>query len=192
MTRCRRCTARGQTLVIFALCFALVLFSVMCLVADTAFLFRWSDRVQAAAQVAAESGADAVDPRFLYGACGDAAAPCHGFIVDISSSDRVGSLYAFQRACIETGDQSAGVPRNPPGDLTPKTAGDAQTPEGTACDSDGCRVFAAVTRVVMLPITFPGFPSSVAVVGTAYTAPVVGAGSAVSTCTGGTWLPSPP
>ncbi|MBV8300967.1 MAG: hypothetical protein JOY68_03485 [Candidatus Dormibacteraeota bacterium] len=169
-----RAAGQGQTLVVFALCFALVLFGLMCLVADTAFLFRWSDRVQAAAQVAAESGADSVDPHFLYGSCGQGDAACRGFIVDVTGADREGSLYAFQRACIQAGDQSAGIPK------------------GTVCDSDGCRVYASVTQQVPLPITFPGFPSSVTVTARAYAAPVIGATTPLRTCTGGVWVPASP
>ena len=184
-------------LMIFALAFALFLFALTCLVADGAFLFRWSGRVQAAAQLAAQSGADSVDPRYLYGA-GEACPPprqnnrCAVAIVDTSAQNRAGTLYAFQRACIQAGDQSAEIPRKPPGDLAPKTANDVQTPEGSQCASDGCRVFAVVTRVVELPIPFPGFPSSVSVRGQSYAAPVVGRTLPQSSCTGAAWVPAPP
>ncbi|MGH7687349.1 MAG: hypothetical protein ACREN2_11100 [Candidatus Dormibacteria bacterium] len=188
---------RGQTLIIFALAFALFLFALMCLVADTAFLFRWSSATQAAAQLAAQSGADAVDPRYLYttGKCAPTAAvPCDSAIVDISAQDRHGSLYAFQRACIEAGDRSATIPRSGADarNAGVKTADDAQSPDGTACASDGCRVFAVVTRTVPLPIPLPGFPSSVDVRGQFYAAPVVGATTAEMSCTGGAWVPAPP
>ena len=184
-------------LIIFALAFALFLFALTCLVADGAFLFRWSGRVQAAAQLAAQSGADSVDPRYLYGA-GQACPPphqsnrCAVAIVDTSAQNRAGTLYAFQRGCIQAGDQSAEVPRNPPRDVAPKTANDTQTPEGTQCVSDGCRVYAVVTRVVELPIPFPGFPSFVSVRGQSYAAPVVGATLPESTCTGSAWVPAAP
>lgn len=186
MTRRRRGLS-GQTLIIFALAFALFLFALMCVVADTAFLFRWSSATQAAAQLAAQSGADAVDPRYLY-------SPGQSAIVDINAQDRRGSLYAFQRACIGAGDRSATIPRSG-GDARGagvKTADDAQSPDGTACASDGCRVFAIVTRSVPLPIPLPGFPSSVDVRGQFYAAPVVGATSAETSCTGGAWVPAPP
>lgn len=194
MSARRRQRARGQTLIIFALGFALFLLALTCLVADGAFLFRWSGRAQAAAQLAAQSGADAVDPHYLYGVSQPCTqgSRCPVTVVDVSAQDRVGTLYAFERACIQAGDQSAGVPRNPPGDLAPKTADDVQTPEGTRCVSDGCRVFAAVTRLVQLPIPFPGFPSSVSVSGQAYAAPVIGTTAPQSSCTGTTWLPQPP
>lgn len=187
---------RGQTLIIFALGFALFLFAIVCLVADTAYLFRWSGQVQAAAQIAAQSGADAVDPRFLYGEPGQCSAAqhntCTGLIVDVAPQDRRGSLYAFQRACIESGDQSAQVQRDPPTDVSVKSADDAQTPAGTACASDGCRVFAVVTRAVDMPIPFPGFPSTVDVRGEYYAAPVVGSTVATATCTGAAWVPVAP
>ena len=180
---------RGQTLIVFALGFALFLFSLICLVADTAYLYVWSGRVQSAAQLGAQSGADSVDPRFLYqdstscGAAGSAPA-CAIPIVDISAQDREGTLYAFERACIQTADQSAQIPG--------KTADDTQTPDRTRCASDGCRVYAEVSRVVELPIPIPGFPSSVTVRGIGHAAPVVGTTVATSTCTGVAWVPAPP
>lgn len=173
---------RGQTLIVFALAFALFLFALTCLVADTAFLFRWSGQVQAAAQLAAQSGADAVDPRFLYGQSA-------GAIVDTSAADRRGSLYAFQRACIQAGDQSANIERDPPRDASLKQPDDVQSPDGTACASNGCRVEAEVTRGVELPIPFPGFPSTIDVRGLYFAAPVVGATAAQSVCGGGVWVP---
>ena len=194
--RSRRATARGQTLIVFALAFALFLFALVCVVADTAFLFRWSGAVQAAAQLAAQSGADAVDPRYLYGASqGCTAQPasrCGAAIIDVSAEDRRGSLYAFQRACIQAGDQTARVPRDASGGSTLKTAEDPQTPDGTACDSDGCRVYAVVTRAVALPIPLPGFPSTAQVRGRFYAAPVIGGTTAETVCTGRGWVPSPP
>ena len=194
MTRARQ---RGQTLVVFALGFALFLFSLTCLVADSAYLYVWSARVQAAAQLGAQSGADAVDPRYLYSAgspCTAAtpAVACPVQIVDISAQDRQGTLYAFQRSCIQTADQSGQIPRDGAHPLVLKTADDPQVPEGTLCASDGCRVYAEVSRVVQLPIPFPGFPGSITVRGTGYAAPVVGTNVATSTCTGTAWVPAPP
>lgn len=182
---------RGQTLIVFSLAFALFLFALVCLVADGAVLFRWSGQVEAAAQLAAQSGADSVDPRYLYGVAGCTPQTCVT-IVDISGQDRSGALFAFQRACIQAGDQSAAVPKDPPDDLAPKSITDPQTPEGTDCRSDGCRVWALVTRVVQLPIPVPGFPQSVTVRGSAYAAPVVGTSSARFTCSGSAWVPQPP
>jgi hypothetical protein len=196
-SRVRRPRQRGQTLVVFALGFALFLFSLTCLVADSAYLYVWSGRVQDAAQLGAQSGADSVDPRYLYGVTG----PCPGAvtgvtctvpIVDVSAQDRQGALYAFQRSCIEAADQSAQVPRDPADPLVLKTADDPQVPEGTLCASDGCHVYAEVSRVVQLPIPLPGFPDSVTVRSTAYAAPVVGTDVATSTCTGIAWVPAPP
>lgn len=186
--------ARGQTLIVFALSFALFLFALVCLVADTAFLFRWSSATQAAAQLAAQSGADAVDPRYLYGAspsCAPPASrPCSTAIVDISAQDRQGTLYAFQRACIQAGDQSAQITQ--PGSGALRTANDPQSPDGTACVSDGCRVLAVVTRTVTLPIPIPGFATTVDVRGRFYAAPVVGGTQAQLSCTGTAWVPAPP
>ena len=188
---------RGQTLTIVALGFALFLFGLVCLVADTASLYVWSGRVQSAAQLGAQSGADAVDPRYLYEQGASCAAATQGAactvpIVDISTADRQGDLYAFQRACIQTGDQTAQVPRDPAAPLVLKTADDPQVPDGTACASDGCRVFALVSRVVTLPIPLPGFPDSITVRATAYAAPVVGTTVAGSVCAGSAWVPQPP
>jgi hypothetical protein len=188
---------RGQTLIVFALGFALFLFSLTCVVADSAYLYVWSGRVQAAAQLGAQSGADAVDPRYLYAQPGSCPGPAPGGqcpvqIVDINPQDVQGSLYAFQRACIEAGDQSAQVPRDPSDPLALKRADDPQVPDGTACGSDGCRVYAVVSRVVQLPIPIPGFPASVTVRAIGYAAPVVGTNVAASVCTGTAWVPLPP
>jgi hypothetical protein len=184
---------RGQTLMVFALGFALFLFSLVCLVADTAYLYVWSGRVQDAAQLSAQSGADSVDPRYLYEDTGSCpGATCAVPIVDINPQDRDGALYAFERSCIQAGDQSAQIPRDPANALVLKTADDPQVPEGTVCASDGCRVYAQVTRVVRLPIPLPGFPSTITVRGSGYAAPVVGTSVATSTCTGTAWVPAPP
>ena len=187
---------RGQTLIVFALGFALFLFSLTCLVADAACLYVWSGRVQSAAQLGAQSGADSVDPRYLYeqgGPCSTTGpGGCAPPIVDINAGDRQGDLYAFERACIQTGDQSAQVPRDSANPTPLKTATDPQTPDGTTCASDGCQVYALVSRVVRLPIPLPGFPDTVTVRATAYAAPVVGTNVAASVCTGSTWVPRPP
>ncbi|HEY6470243.1 MAG TPA: hypothetical protein VI434_10780 [Candidatus Dormibacteraeota bacterium] len=180
----RRARERGQTLMVFALAFSLFLFGLTCLVADSAYLYVWSGRVTAAAQLGAQSGADAVDPRFLY---------AHSLqVVDINPEDMQGTLYTFQRACIQAGDQSAQVPRDSADILVLKTPGDTQAPDGTACASDGCQVYAVVSRVVHLPIPLPGFPDTVTVRGTGYAAAVVGTDHATTVCTGITWVPAPP
>jgi hypothetical protein len=179
----RRRRQRGQTLMVFALGFSLFLFGLTCLVADSAYLYVWSGRVQAAAQLGAQSGADAVDPRFLYAQSVQ--------VVDINPADMEGALYTFQRACIQAGDQSAQVPRDS-NTLVLKTPDDAQAPDGTACASDGCQVYAVVSRVVHLPIPLPGFPDTVTVRGTGYAAAVVGTDHATTVCTGITWVPAPP
>lgn len=187
---------RGQTLVVFALGFALFLFSLTCLVADAAAIYVWSGRVQTAAQLGAQSGSDAVDPRYLYNAT--AACPagtvgaCPVPIVDVSAQDREGALYAFQRACIEAADQSAQISVDAGNPLVLKTPDDPQMPDGTWCASDGCHVHAEISKVVQLPIPFPGFPSTVTVRGTGDAAPVVGTDVATSTCTPIAWVPAPP
>ncbi len=186
---------RGQTLIVFALGFALFLFSLTCLVADSAYLYVWSGRVQDAAQLGAQSGADSVNPSYLYGVtgpCPTASVVCTPPIVDITAQDREGTLYAFQRSCIQTSDQSAQIPRDPANPLVLKTVNDPQQPEGALCASDGCHVYAVVSRVVQLPIPLPGFPSTVTVRGVGYAAAVVGTNVATSTCTGVAWVPKPP
>jgi hypothetical protein len=180
----RRRAQRGQTLIVFALGFTLFLFGLTCLVADSAYLYVWSGRVKAAAQLGAQSGADAVDPRFLYAQSVQ--------VVDINPDDMQGALYTFQRACIQAGDQSAHVPRDGSALSILKTPDDAQAPDGTACASDGCQVYAIVSRVVHLPIPLPGFPDTVTVRGTGYAAAVVGTDHATTVCTGTTWVPAPP
>jgi len=182
---------------ILALAFALFLFGLTCLVADSGALFRWSQRAEAAAQLAAESGADAVNPAYLYGTAApcppaSTAQRCHVPLVDITERDRRGGLYAYQRACIQAGDESAAVPLAAPGDLSTKSVDVAQSPEGTACYSDGCRVLAIVTRVVDLPIPLPGFPTRLTVRGRQYAAAVIGSASAHRSCTGTTWVPTTP
>lgn len=179
----RRARQRGQTLMVFALAFSLFLFGLTCLVADSAYLYVWSGRVTAAAQLGAQSGADAVDPRFLYAQSVQ--------IIDINPEDMQGRLYTFQRACIQAGDQSAQVARDSAG-VVLKTPDDMQAPDGTSCASDGCQVYAVVSRVVHLPIPLPGFPDTVTVRGTGYAAAVVGTDHATSVCTGITWVPAPP
>ncbi len=195
--RARHRRQRGQTLIVFALGFALFLFSLTCLVADSAYLYVWSGRVQDAAQLGAQSGADSVDPSYLYGVTSPCPTPgssavCTPPIVDISAQDRDGALYPFQRACIQTADQSAQIPRDPADPAVLKTVTDPQVPEGAQCGSDGCHVYAEVSRVVQLPVPLPGFPSSVTVRGVGYAAAVVGTNVATSTCTGVAWVPAPP
>jgi len=172
-----------------ALAFSLFLVGVICLVADAAVLYGWSARLQAAAQVAAESGADAVSPSFLYGASGSCpgaaagARRCAVSIVDVEPQDRRAGLYAFERSCIEAGDRSASIARTPE---------QPQSPDGTACDTDGCRVVAVVSKGVALPIPVPGFATSVQVRGEFRAAPVVGAEAPALTCVGASWVPSTP
>lgn len=178
---------RGQSLILVALVFAFFLLGVIALVADGAVLFRWSARVQAAAQVAAESGADSISPGFLYGETTPCARQwaqrCPVPIVDTLAQDRANGRFAFERACIQAGDQSAQLA------LTPDSP---QQPDGTACDTDGCHVVALVVRTVALPIPLPGLPASVPVRGEFRAAPVVGGTTATSVCVGAGWVPATP
>lgn len=165
-------------IMMFALSFALFLFALIALVADAAALYVWSARVQAAAQVAAQAGANAVDPQYLY-ARGD-------HLVDLSAS---GGLMTFERGCTAVGDASAHLTA---ASGLPLTANDPQTAgNGVRCVSDGCSVYADVARTVSLPL--PLFGDRVVVRGSYYAAPVVGATTAAAArCTPGPWLSEPP
>ena len=165
-------------IMMMALAFALFLFSLVVLVADSAYLYVWSARVQAAAQTAAQAGANAIDPRYLYGQS--------DHLVDLSSS---GALMAFERGCVQVGDESA--------ELT-TSAGVAQTADdpqprgdGVRCVSDGCAVYASVEKTVQLPL--PLFGDTVVVRGVYYAAPVVGAATAApARCTPTAWVSAEP
>jgi hypothetical protein len=165
-------------IMMLALSFALFLFGLVALVADSAYLYVWSARVQAAAQNAAEAGANSVDPQYLYGQ--------NGHLVDLASA---GALMVFERGCVEVGDESA--------QLT-AAGGAAQTADaaqpagnGVRCVSDGCAVYASIEKTVPLPL--PLFGQSVVVRGVAYAAPVVGATTAVQgNCVSGAWISADP
>jgi hypothetical protein len=169
-----RLQQRGQMIMMMALAFALFLFGLVALVADAAYLFVWSSRVQAAAQNAAQAGANSVDPHYLYGQS--------THLVNMGAS---GGLMAFERGCVQIGDESA--------QLT-QTGGVAETADvpqaagnGVRCVSDGCEVFASVEKTVQLPL--PLFGDSVVVRGVYYAAPVIGATTAAATpCTRGAWV----
>ncbi len=169
---------RGQMIMMLALSFALFLFGLVALVADCAYLYVWSARVQAAAQNAAQAGANSVDPAYLYGAS--------NHLVDLRAS---GSLMAFERGCVQVGDESAqltdasGVAR---------TAGDPQPiGDGVRCVSDGCAVYASIEKTVRVPL--PLFAETVVVRGVYCAAPVVGATTAApSTCVRGPWVSAEP
>lgn len=165
-------------IMMMALAFALFLFGLVALVADGADLYAWSARVQAAAQNAAQAGANSVDPQYLYGQS--------SHLVDLSAS---GGLMAFERGCVQIGDESA--------QLTDSN-GNAQTAaatqpagNGVHCVSDGCAVYASVEKTVRLPLAL--FGDTVVVRGVYYAAPVVGATTAApNRCTRGTWLSADP
>ena len=168
----------GQTIMMLALAFALFLFGIIVLVADSASLYVWSARVQAAAQVAAQAGANSVDPHYLYGQS--------NHLVDLEAS---GGLMAFERGCVQVGDESA--------QLT-DSSGQTETADvvqakgnGVRCVSDGCAVYASVEKTVHLPL--PLFGDSVVVRGVSYAAPVVGAAAATPThCNRGAWVSADP
>lgn len=174
MTAAYRRGQRGQMIMMMALAFALFLFGLVALVADAAEMFAWSSRVQATAQNAAQAGANSVDPQYLYGQS--------DHLVNLGAS---GGLMAFERGCVQVGDESAQL-TSPGG--APETADTAQAAgNGVRCVSDGCQVFALVEKTLHLPL--PLFGDSVVVRGVYYAAPVVGATSAASTaCTHRAWV----
>ena len=178
MKRRSRRAAGGQTIMMFALSFALFLLALVALVADAAALYVWSARVQAGAQVAAQAGANSVDPQYLYSQS--------GHLVDLSPS---GGLMTFERGCTTVGDASAELTT---ASGTPLTADAPQPPgNGVRCVSDGCSVYAEIARTVQLPL--PLFGDGIVVRGTYYAAPVVGTTTAAAGhCTAGPWLSEPP
>lgn len=160
-------------IMVMALAFALFLFGVIALVADAAYLYVWSARVQSAAQVAAQAGANSVDPQYLYGDS--------GHLVNLGPD---GGLMAFERGCVQVGDESAQLTDHAGVGLTADSP--QSTGGGVRCVSDGCRVYASVEKTVHLPFAFGG--DSVMVRGVYYAAPVVGAQSAADgQCTAGAW-----
>jgi hypothetical protein len=168
----------GQMIMMLALAFALFLFGIVVLVADSADLYVWSARVQAAAQNAAQAGANSVDPLYLYGQS--------DHLVDLNAS---GALMAFERGCVQVGDESAQLT------LPGGTALTADSPQlhgnGVRCVSDGCAVYASVEKTVHMPL--PLFGDSVVVRGVYYAAPVVGATTAApGHCVRAAWVSGDP
>lgn len=165
-------------IMMMALAFALFLFGLVALVADGAYLYVWSARVQAAAQNAAQAGANSVDSQYLYGES--------DHLVDLGAS---GGLMAFERGCVQIGDESA--------QLT-DFAGVAQTADrpqpagnGVRCVTDGCAVFASVEKTVRLPLGL--FGEAVVVRGVYYAAPVIGAATAApARCRARAWVSAAP
>ena len=133
----RRRGESGQMIMVLALAFALFLFGVVALVADGAYLYVWWARVQAAAQNAAQAGANSVDPHYLYGQS--------GHLVDLGPS---GGLMTFERGCVQIGDESAELV----GASGVAQSADSGQPKGNGvrCVSDGCAVFASVEKTVQL------------------------------------------
>lgn len=153
----RRRSEAGQIIAIFALAMALFLFGMVALVIDLSYELSWSTRVSGAAQVAAQSGANSVNPAYLYSGGapqgpGDPACAGNTGILDTCRD---------LAACREAGDRSAGI-----------TASGADG--GTTCRNVGTgSVHAEVVRVISLPLTL--FGSRVVVRGTFDAAPVAGA-----------------
>ncbi len=165
-------------IMMMALAFALFLFGIVVLVADGAYLYVWSARVQAAAQNAAQAGANSVDPHYLYGQS--------DHLVDLEGG---GGLMAFERGCIQVGDESAQLTDS---QGVAKTADSTQLKgNGVRCVSDGCAVYASVEKTVHLPL--PLFGDTAVVRGVYYAAPVVGAARAAQTrCVRGAWVSADP
>ena len=167
----------GQMIMMMALAFALFLFGLIVLVADGAYLYVWSARVQAAAQNAAQAGADSVDPNYLYGQS--------AHLINLAVS---GGLMVFERGCVQVGDESAQLT-----DSAGAQTADSPQPKGNGvrCVSDGCAVYASVEKTVHLPL--PLFGESVVVRGVYYAAPVVGATTAAQgSCVRGAWVSAAP
>jgi hypothetical protein len=165
-------------IMMLALAFALFLFGIVVLVADGAYLYVWSARVQAAAQNAAQAGANSVDPHYLYGQS--------DHLVDLTAS---GGLMAFERGCVQIGDESAQLTAAGSAALTADRP--QPTGNGVRCVSDGCAVYASVEKTVHLPL--PLFGETVVVRGVYYAAPVVGATTAASgRCVREAWLSAGP
>jgi hypothetical protein len=165
-------------IMMLALAFALFLFGIVALVADSAYLYVWSARVQAAAQIAAQAGANSVDPRYLYGQS--------DHLIDLEGS---GGLMSFERGCVQVGDESAQLTGS---SGLVETAGDPQPQgNGVRCVSDGCAVYAAVAKTVHLPLAL--FGDTVVVRGVYYAAPVVGTTTAAPAhCVRRAWVSADP
>jgi hypothetical protein len=161
-------------IMMMALAFALFLFALITLVADSAYLYVWSSRVQAAAQNAAQAGANSVDPQYLYGQS--------AHLVNLAAS---GGEMAFERGCVQVGDESAQLTDDGGAALT--ADGQQAAANGVRCVSDGCAVYSSVEKTVHLPL--PLFGDTVVVRGVYYAAPVVGAVTAApGRCTPGAWI----
>ncbi|MGH7721583.1 MAG: hypothetical protein ACRENL_01940 [Candidatus Dormibacteria bacterium] len=165
-------------IMMLALGFALFLFAIVVLVADGADLYVWSARVQAAAQNAAQAGANSVDPKYLYGQS--------DHLVDLGGS---GGLMVFERGCTQVGDESAQLT------ASSGAAETADSPQprgnGVRCVTDGCAVYASVEKTVHLPL--PLFGETVVVRGVYYAAAVVGATTAARDhCVRGPWVSAEP
>ncbi|MFN2569945.1 MAG: hypothetical protein ABR564_10170 [Candidatus Dormibacteria bacterium] len=156
--RRRRTYEGGQTIALFALATALFLFGMVALVIDLSYEFSWSTRVAGAAQIAAQSGANSVNPAFLYGG-----GPGGGGDPGCAGNTQILDVCRDVATCEESGNNSAGI-----------TASDGPA-SGTTCRSasGGTTVHAEVVKVISLPIAF--FGTTAVVRGSFDAAPVRGA-----------------
>ena len=153
----------------FALSMALFMFTMFVAVVDLDFLYTQSAQVQAAAQAAAQTGANSVNPVFLYQ---PGTANVHIICDDITCP---ANEPRFDVACTHAGDVSADI--GAPGytlDYTSST-GQGAFRQGTHCqdNAQGCSVGATVVKHVLFPLTILGFGADVR--GTSSAATVIGA-----------------
>lgn len=150
--------ARGQVLITFALFFLLFLFWMFCAVVDIDFVFTEATFAQAAAQDAATTGANTINPQFLY-----SPQVGGGGVPPLSSSGPYNSVQSCQNA----GTYDFGV-----------------LPGGTNCTvlPGGCSITADTSLWVRLPLPLPLMGRYVLVKGHFDGRVVIGVDSATSTC----------
>lgn len=156
MTVLRRRAARGQIIVIFALAMALFLFGLICLVVDSAYLFTYSARAQAAAQVAAQAGANTIDSVTIYSSTG---------VIHIDHKQ-------YQQACTRAARQFVGAGNGVSVNVLCGT-----DPPNTPPTDDPTKDTVAARVEVTVPLPVGLFGTRFTVRGYAEAAPVVG-----STC----------
>ena len=146
--RNRRRAQSGQTLITFTLAMVLFLFGLFVATVDLVFLYNRYTTVSAAAQIAAQAGANTIDPNSLYS----------GTVPQLDVFNAPGVCRsAGNTAALATGVTSCSVVDNPqhPG----------QCP-------NICAVHAVVTETVTLPLSLFGVSSVVSA--SADAAPVTG------------------
>lgn len=192
VNRCRRGgqsrrQSLGQVIVVFAISMALFMMGMIALVINLNAEFKFSAASQAAAQIAAQAGANDLDPRFLYGAAGvkpinlnaagSTVLPSSGY----PCPDSGGCTPDYQVACADAGDVAMGFP-------LPSGYGqyaNRSVPNYVYCSTNaaGTCVTAEVHTTVRLPLLLWG--ASVVVKGTFSAAPVSGAETPAPTPIGG-------